>query len=312
MRILSSARTCEDAKPSAIAVGVFDGVHRGHRALLSKALTLARDGGLEAMVYTFHPHPAQVLVPAKAPKLIEGIEIRLERFAGMGMDAVILERFGAEFAAISAECFVDDILIGRLKAKHVVVGAGFTFGAGGKGNTDLLRERALVRGCAVHVVSPVEHQGERISSTRIRELVGHGDMRRAADLLGRPFAVIGLAMRGHRRGRGLGFPTANIALDTDLLPKRGVYAAVATGPLGAHQAVVNVGYAPTFGTQPVKIEVHLLDFKDRDLYGTTFAVEFIELLRDEKKFDGTAQLAAQIRDDISHARTILDALRPPE
>lgn len=296
-----------NGRPCAVALGIFDGVHRGHRVLLSRARELAQKDGIESLVYTFHPHPAQALVPTRAPRLIEPIEIRLERFAGMGLDAALLERFSPEFAATPPEKFVSEILFDKLQARHVVVGAGFTFGAGGKGTTALLTDLAKARGVSVHIVDPVLVDGERVSSTQIRDLVSAGDMRKAAALLGRPFTLTGLVMRGRRRGRELGFGTANLSPENELLPDNGVYAAIVNGAIGTFQSVVNVGTVPTFGDQALKIEAHLLGFDGRDLYGATLALDFIERLRNEQKFDNAAALKAQIGRDIDRARQLLAA-----
>jgi riboflavin kinase / FMN adenylyltransferase len=305
MRILGSSQDFSGETACAVAIGIFDGVHRGHRVLLTKARELAARDKIESVVYTFTPHPAQVLVPAKAPPLIEPIEIRLERFAGMGIDVALVERFTAAFAATSPATFVDDILLRRLRARHVVVGAGFTFGAGGKGTTEELDRRLAAHGAALHTVDPVLVEGERVSSTRIRELVRQGQVLRAADLLGRPYTLTGLVVRGRRRGHAIGFGTANLSPENELLPAHGVYAAVATGPIGTFQAVVNIGMTPTFGSDALKIEAHLLDFDGHTLYGTTLAVDFIDRLREERKFDGVDALKAQIGRDIVAARAIL-------
>ena len=305
MRILGSSLHFSGDAACAVAIGIFDGVHLGHRVLLGKARELAAAEKLESVVYTFNPHPAQVLVPAKAPPLIEPIEIRLERFAGMGLDVALVERFSAKFAATSPQVFAEEILVGRLKARHVVVGEGFTFGAGGKGTTEELARRLASRGATLHAIAPVLVDNERVSSTRIREHVRHGDMERAAALLGRPYTLTGLVMRGLRRGRELGFGTANLAPENELLPANGVYAALATGPIGTYRAVVNIGMTPTFGSNTLKIEAHLLDFDNRTLYGTTLAVEFIERLREERKFDSADALKAQILRDIASARQVL-------
>jgi riboflavin kinase / FMN adenylyltransferase len=307
MRILGSSQSVSDGKPCAVALGIFDGVHRGHRVLLGRSRELAAADAVESLVYTFHPHPAQVLVPARAPRLIEPIEIRLERFAGMGLDVALVERFSAEFAAMPPETFVRELLFDKLQARHVVVGAGFTFGAGGRGTTELLTALARERGAQVHVIDPVLVDGERVSSTQIRHLVATGDVRKAAKLLGRPFTLTGLVVRGRRRGRDLGFGTANLSPVGELQPDSGVYAAIASGPIGTFQAVVNIGTTPTFGNNALKVEAHLLGFEGRDLYGTTIALDFIDRLRNERRFDSVEALKAQISCDIDRAKEILAA-----
>jgi len=306
MRILGSTKNYDSPKSSAVAIGIFDGVHRGHQVLLGKVKELAAEHDLESIAYTFDPHPAVLLVPTRAPRLIEPIATRLERFEALHVDAALIERFSVAFAATPPEEFVDRILLHDLRARHVVVGAGFTFGAGGKGTTELLRARATAAGAVIHVVEPVIIDGERVSSTRIRTAVSDGDVRAAATLLGRPFALYGLVMRGARRGQALGFGTANLAPENELRPKNGVYACRVTGRIGSFQSVVNVGTTPTFGAGGLKIEAHLLDFDGHELYGTALAIEFLARLRDEQKFADVAALKAQIQRDIETAVALPD------
>ena len=306
MRIVASSRSLLRREgPFAIGIGVFDGVHRGHQELLQRVRDLACTEAVESLVYTFHPHPARVLNPARAPSLLEPIEDRLGHFAALGMDATLVERFDAAFAATEAERFVDEVLLGCLQARHVVVGEGFRFGLGGRGDVELLRARAGQQGCQVHAVAPVALEGERISSSRIRDRVRAGDVATAKRLLGRPFSLSGLVMRGARRGSTLGFGTANVQPENETLPAPGVYAAQANGPMGPHRAVVNVGFNPTFGSDVLKVEAHLLDYPGGELYGVTLVLHLVERLRDEQRFSGPEALKAQISRDIDNARRIL-------
>jgi riboflavin kinase/FMN adenylyltransferase len=308
MRILASSRNLnERVGPFAVGLGIFDGVHLGHRALLATVKQLADRDGVDSLVYTFNPHPAKVLVPERAPLLLEPIENRLEIFSTLGIDAVLVERFDREFAAMPAEAFIQGILSDKLAARHVVVGAGFTFGAGGRGTTTLLTERGQLAGFSTHIQPAILSDGEVVSSTRVRRLVQSGDLAAAAGLLGRPFALTGLVMRGMMRGAKLGFPTANLEVANETLPGTGVYLAYALGMFGEYGALVNVGYTPTFGSEKLKIEAHLLDFAFRPLYGSQMSLLLLEKLRDEQRFDGVAALRAQISHDIERARQLLSA-----
>jgi len=293
----------ETLGPYAVGLGIFDGVHVGHRALLDRVRDLATADGIESLAYTFNPHPATVLAPDHAPKLLEPVEGRLDGFAALGMVATLVERFDKEFATISAERFIEEVLIGKLCARHVVIGEGFTFGAGGKGTTLLLSGRKEFE---THIIAPVTIDGEVVSSTRIRALVTDGRVREAQALLGRPFTVFGLVMRGLMRGQKLGFPTANISAHNELLPARGVYAGRASGQFGSYPAVVNVGTTPTFGSsEGLKIEAHFLDFEFAPLYGQHVSLELIDKLRNEQKFSGPDALIEQIGRDIVSARGVL-------
>jgi riboflavin kinase/FMN adenylyltransferase len=304
MRILASHRNLKPgAGPYAVALGIFDGVHIGHRELLARVRQLAARDGIDSLAYTFNPHPAALLVPDRAPELLEPIENRLDGLAQLGLKATLVERFDHDFASMPAEEFVGGVLVDKLRARHVVVGDGFTFGAGGGGNTALL---ASCPHFETHVVPPVTFAGQVVSSTRIRTLVAEGRVREAASLLGRPFTLHGLVVRGHMRGQGLGFPTANIDIRNEIAPGRGVFAGRAFGAFGSFSSVVNVGYTPTFGdAEALKVEAHLLDFEPASLYGQNMSLELIAKLRNEQKFVGPEALVAQIERDIASARGVL-------
>ena len=290
--------------PSAVAIGIFDGVHRGHRVLLERCLSLAREEHLQSVVFSFDPHPAKVLAPTAAPVLIEPLEIRLQRFADLGFDATIVETFDLEFAGLSAKKFVRHVLLGRLKTQHVVVGENFNFGRGAEGCVDDLADYGEQYGFGVHVITPVHIENQPVSSTRIRQRVENGDMEAAECLLGRPFAVWGRVVRGDGRGRQIGFPTANLQQHGDLTAKIGVYACYVTLDDRVFDAVCNVGHAPTFGERGLRVEVHVLDYDGSDLYEKDLCVQFIARIRDEKAFDGIEALRAQIQTDIAAARKV--------
>jgi riboflavin kinase / FMN adenylyltransferase len=296
--------------PTAVAIGNFDGVHLGHQALLAE--TRRRAGAERAAVaLTFMPHPARVLAPAKAPPLIMPLPRRLTLLGEVGADVVVIQPFTPEFAAVEADDFVRRVLARELGAADVVVGFDFSFGRGRAGNVQRLQALGSELGISVAVIPPVSVDGLPCSSTRVRALVAAGDMRRAAALLGRPFELEGVVVRGAARGRSLGFPTANLAAETELAPRLGIYAArarLADGPddATAHVAAVSVGRNPTFTgpDAPITVEAHLLDFTG-DLYGRRLRLEMIEWLRDEQKFDSVQALVAQIGADVARVRALM-------
>jgi riboflavin kinase / FMN adenylyltransferase len=295
----------------AVAIGNFDGVHRGHQALLATASRLAHAAGGEAVVLTFDPHPARFLAPALAPPMLVTLERRLELLAEAGADAVVVEPFTADFAALPADRFIAEVLYGDLDARHVVVGWDFTFGAGRQGNATMLASEGARLHMGVSIVPPVMVAGLVCSSTKIREFVLEGRVEGAAMLLGRPFELAGRVVPGVRRGRTLGIPTANLDPEADLLPKPGVYAAWACRLDGAPplrlRAAVSVGSNPTFSAEgrgpssAVTVEAHLLDF-DGDLYGARLRLEFVGWLRDQRRFSSADELVAEIRRDILRTR----------
>lgn len=298
--------------PIAVAIGNFDGVHRGHQALLEEARARARRRGGPSAVLTFAPHPARLFAPAKAPPLIMSLERRLDLFAEAGIDVAIVEAFTPAFAAIEADEFVRRVLAQDLAAGDLVVGYDFSFGRGRTGNVARLAERGAELGLGVAVIPPVTIDGIPCSSTRVRELCAEGDVRRAATLLSRPVELEGRVVRGAARGRTLGFPTANVVPEGELVPKLGIYAArtrLLDGP-GAgsvHQTALSIGRNTTFtgpGTgAPVSVEAYLLDFEG-DLYDRRVRLEILDLLRDEQRFESIDALIAQITADVARIRAL--------
>lgn len=290
----------------AITIGNFDGVHLGHAALIARARAAAGTAG-EAVVLTFEPHPTRVLAPHLAPPLLTTRARKIELLAAAGADAVVIEPFGTALAALPAERFVEDILAGALGAAHVVVGGDFTYGKGRGGNVETLAAAGARHGFGVTVVPPVTVDGEIASSTRVRRYLRDGDPARAAALLGRPYDVDGVVIRGAGRGRGLGIPTANVAPDGDLLAAPGIYAVTLQRPgvdAAPLPAVASLGTNPTFvDGGALVLEVHVLDF-DADLYDTRVRTTFIARLRDEARFDSVDALLAQIDADIAAARAL--------
>lgn len=298
----------------AVAIGNFDGVHRGHVALLERARARAAAGGGQSAVLTFEPHPAVVLAPRLAPRLITPLDRKLELLSAAGIEACVVEPFDRDLAGLSPAEFARIVLADAIGARTVVVGFDFTFGHRRAGNTALLRELGRDLGFEVDVVEAFTVDGLVASSTRVRGFVGEGNMAGARLLLGRDFDVSGRVVQGAGRGRGLGIPTANIAPDGQLLPASGIYAVwlellpdgAGSPTSGARMpGAASLGTNPTFeGAGELTLEVHILDF-DGDLYGRRVRVGFVERLRGERRFPGVAELVDQIHKDIADTRRIL-------
>lgn len=274
-----------------VAIGTFDGVHVGHREVIRGNDT----------VLTFDPHPLSVVNPGAAPKLVMPFAIKRDLIAGLGVDELVVIPFDREFSELSAEDFVQSVLIGRLGARSVSVGENFRFGKGARGTPDFL---ATHREFETRVVALVAAAGETVSSSHIRGLVAAGDVRAAAEFLGSPFMLEGEVVHGDGRGRELGMPTANIVPDDRLVtPGHGVYAAWAHG----FPAAVNVGVRPTFGTgRGLLVEPYLIGFEG-DLYGQTLRIAFVERMRGERRFDSVDALVEQMRRDVEGAVLICEA-----
>jgi riboflavin kinase / FMN adenylyltransferase len=278
-----------------VAVGTFDGVHRGHREVIRGADT----------VLTFDPHPVAVINPEAAPKLLTPLSIKRDLIAGLGVEELVVIPFDREFASRSAEDFVEDVLASRLGAAEVAVGENFRFGKGARGDADFLRSRAEFE---TRVVPLVEVAGETVSSSQIRALVASGEVAKAADFLGGPFLLEGEVMSGDKRGHQLGMPTANLVPDDRLVcPGHGIYAAWAHG----YPAAVSVGVRPTFDSgRGVLIEAHLIGFEGV-LYGETLRIAFLERLRGEKRFESAEALIEQMNKDVEQAKQICEATKVP-
>jgi riboflavin kinase / FMN adenylyltransferase len=293
-----------------VAIGNFDGVHRGHQALVSAIASLAQADGREATVLTFDPHPARFFAPQLAPPMLMSLERRLDLLTQAGADVVLVEPFTAEFAALSAMDFIETVLRNDLGADHVVVGWDFSFGAKRQGNPTILTSEGTRLGMQITVVPPVMVDGLVCSSTKIREFVLEGRVEGAALLLGRPYETTGPVVHGQHRGRTLGIPTANIASETDLLPNPGVYAAWARALDGGERlpAAVSIGNNPTFvdarGAAPTTVEAHLLDF-DGDLYGKRMRLEYVGRVRDQRSFPSAGELVTEIKRDLQRVQEIL-------
>ena len=293
----------KDKRP-AVGLGNFDGVHVGHQAILAAVRADAAKRGAPSVLYTHDPHPAVVLRHGTPPPKITTLEEKIEIVDSLGLDYMVVEPFTIDFAAQTPEAFVRDVLVGRLGVGHAFVGENFGFGKGRAGKATDLQTFGTRLGFAVTLTKPVMVGGVPASSTRVREAVAAGDVTAAAGLLGRPFALRGTVVHGASRGAGLGFPTANLAPDKDLLPARGVYACIAWLDRKPYSALTNVGVKPTFGTEALTIEAFLLDYHG-DAYGASLNLEFAARLREEMKFPGIDELKAQIGRDVEQGRAIL-------
>jgi riboflavin kinase/FMN adenylyltransferase len=284
-----------------LAIGSFDGVHLGHQHVLKRVEELAAERGARSAVVTFEPHPRCVLEPARCPKSLTTIEERLGLLHLLGVDDGIVLKFTPQVAQLSADEFVA-ALGASMSIQGVVCGPDFGFGHRRQGNPEWLREHSL----PVEVVEPFLLDGEELHSSAIRRLLGEGDVPAANRLLGRPFLLRGTVEHGAEVGRGLGFPTANLAIQLNkLVPAQGIYAVRVKSPHGRHLGALNIGYRPTFGGDRLTIEVFLLDF-DGDLYGAQLEVAFVARLRDEKKFANAGELADAIARDVAETRRLLD------
>ena len=293
-----------DRSGGAVTVGNFDGVHLGHRSLVRAARRWADRLGGPCVVVTFDPPPSAVLDPAAAKPSLTTLSQRADLLRAAGADAVAVLPTDATLLNLGPEAFVADVLVGRFAARAVVEGANFRFGRDRAGDVAQLRVLGERYGLAVEAVPAVEVGGGPVSSSRVRTAVGAGDVALAADLLGRPHAVAGTVEAGAKRGRTLGFPTANVGGITTLLPRDGVYAVRATLDGRTVPAAANVGPAPTFGVAARTVEVHLLDFAG-DLYGRPLEVAFVARLRDTRRFSGVEELKGQLAADVAAARLAL-------
>jgi riboflavin kinase / FMN adenylyltransferase len=292
---------------TAIAVGSFDGVHRGHQSILKQVVDEARARGVQAAVLTFEPLPREFFAPAQAPARLTSLGERLALLAQCGIDIAFVERFDARFAGLAADDFAH-----RLKARYgahwVMVGHDFRYGAKRAGDVEHLRESALREGFEVEILPPVVEGSERISSTRVREALAQGDFSIAARLLGRPYAICGRVMHGEKRGRQLGFPTANVRLGRPKAPLHGIFAIKCYGAATRGlEGVASLGMNPAVRQGgPATLEAFLFDFSG-DLYGRRLSIEFLKKLRDEAHFASLDELTAQIARDCDDARAFFAA-----
>jgi len=302
MQILRSVPVAAP-RAAALTIGNFDGVHVGHQAMLARLLDAARAKGLEACAMTFEPHPREFFAPDKAPTRLTSLREKLELLRGAGLDRTYVMRFDYRFAQIAAEDFIERILVRGIGARHMLVGDDFRFGARRAGDLNMLSQHAERLGYTVDAMTSFVADGERVSSTAVRDALAAGNLSRAAGLLGRPYSISGRVVRGDGVGRKLGYPTANVQMKHNHPPLTGIFAVEAHG-LGAGplRGVASLGVRPTVKQNGAPVlEVYLFDL-DRDIYGCHVRVDFLEKLRDEEKYQDLATLTRQIARDVENAR----------
>ena len=300
----------DSARGGVVAIGNFDGLHRGHRGVLAQAQARARELGVPCNVMTFEPHPRRLFKPDQAPFRLSALRTKLRLMEALGIDNVFVLQFDWEFAKISAEAFVTDLLAGDLGARHVVIGRGFRYGHKRQGDTDLLQRLGEDQGFGVSALDAVlDEHGDTISSSRVRECLRSGEVREAQRLLGRPWEVEGRVEHGAKRGREIGFPTANVPLGEYLEPLHGIYAVRAGVDSGPDTFWMDgagyIGTRPSVQGQNVLLEVSLFDVTP-DLYNKHLRVQLIEFLRGDHAFDSVQALSLQIAEDCRHARRVLE------
>jgi riboflavin kinase/FMN adenylyltransferase len=311
MRIIERIEDIEKPFESAVVtIGNFDGVHIGHQNLFHQVVQHAAQLRGTAVAITFEPHPLRVLSDNRYPPLITLTEQKKELIAATELDVLLLIPFTRAFAEIPADVFVEDLLVKRIGMKAIIVGPDYAFGKNRAGDIHLLKKMGAAQGFELIIsdwINAAHGREDRISSTRIRDLVMAGDVTSARRLLGRCYQVRGTVVRGRNRGgKLLGFPTANLQLQDELCPQTGIYAVKVDCAGQLRQGVANIGYSPTFDDHQFTVEVHILDFKD-DLYGQKIKVNFVQRIREEIKFDSLEALSAQIRQDIAIAREIIQS-----
>jgi riboflavin kinase/FMN adenylyltransferase len=301
MKIFHGTENANILRPTVLTLGVFDGLHLGHQQIMKTVVERAQEVGAHPTAITFVPHPRAVLHPESAPPLLQTLDQRLTNFDVLGIEQAIVIPFDREFASQPAEGFLHETVHDRLHAKEVYLGKGFAFGKGRGGNIDLLRKMSRELGFFADEVPEVRLRGHRISSSRIRDLLADGRVNLTRRLLGRPYGVEGVIIRGNRRGHTIGFPTANLKPHNRVIPKFGVYATATLVDGNWRRSITNIGVRPTFETQAEpSIETYLFDF-DGDLYGDVLRVRFLHRIRDERKFNGIDELKTQIEKDSRRA-----------
>jgi len=305
MKVIRDSDTFpSELQNSIVTIGNFDGIHLGHKKIFRQLVEEARAHHRKTVVITFDPHPQKVLHPERRPFfLLTPLDEKLHLIEECGIDAVLLVTFTIEFAATTAEQFVQRILWDKLRLSKLYVGYDYAFGKGKKGNAEFLRAAGRNLGFEVDELGVVKEEDLIVSSTNIRLSICDGDVRLARNLLGRPYNIYGTVVRGYQRGTDIGVPTANIVSEK-VIPANGVYAVIADVEGRRHQGVINVGHNPTLGENKLSIEVHLFDFQD-NIYDNNVEIFFIDRLRSEQKFESAEHLVEQIKKDIDQARTIL-------
>ncbi|HEX7065335.1 MAG TPA: bifunctional riboflavin kinase/FAD synthetase [Bacillales bacterium] len=295
-----------DSVPVVMALGFFDGIHSGHQKVIRTAKEIADDKGIQSAVMTFYPHPAVVLGKRENPEYLTPIEHKQRLIESLGIDRLYIVEFNKAFSSLSPQQFVDEYMVG-LSVQHAVTGFDFTYGHKGKGTTETLADHAKDR-FGITIVGKVEENGEKVSSTKIRELLRSGKVSEVPRYLGQPYVIYGTVVSGEKRGRTIGFPTANIEPDGSyLIPSTGVYAVKMYLDGKWRDGVASIGFKPTFhenyGDQPA-VEIYLFDFKE-DIYGKAVAVKWFEKIRDEEKFSSVDALVERMKKDVEEAKAYL-------
>ena len=295
-------------EPSVVTVGFFDGVHLGHRAVLARTVEAARERGVRSVAVTFDRHPREILTPGREPRLLTTVERRAGLIRASEIDVLVVLGFTESFSRIPAERFVRDVLAGGIHAVHAVLGANFTFGHRAAGTVERLPELGRPYGMTAEGVPLLDLGGRRVSSSSVREALAAGDLAWPLVALGRRFVLDGEVVSGHGRGKGLGYPTANLRTwPRLLLPGQGIYAGLAEHGERRFLAAIDVGTNPTFGVEPLHVEAFFLDFPDRELRGESLAVAFWERLRDEVRYDSVDDLVRAIAQDVERTKAAVPA-----
>jgi riboflavin kinase/FMN adenylyltransferase len=302
MRLFHGTDNAEIARPTVLTLGVFDGLHLGHQLIMGTVVERARACGAVPTVITFDPHPRAVLHPESAPPMLQTFDQKIEAFGALGIEQTIVIRFTSEFAQIEADVFLRDIVRDRLRAVEVYLGRGFAFGRDREGNIELLRKASGQLGFRADEVAEVKLRGHRISSSRIRGALADGRVNLARRMLGRPYGVEGRVVRGEKRGRTLGFPTANLRPENRVIPNAGVYVTATLIEGAWRRSITNIGTRPTFesGSNQSSVETYVMDWEG-NLYGDVVRVRFLHRLRDERKFASIEELKHQISRDRDRA-----------
>jgi riboflavin kinase/FMN adenylyltransferase len=312
MEILRHLENRSHAVPRPIlTMGNFDGLHLGHQSLLRQMSQEAKDVGGSSVVLTFEPHPLKILAPKRAPKLLLTHKDKMLLLQSRGVDVVVIQEFNPTFAMIEAEDFVWSYLVEGLKVHQIWVGKEFRFGQGRRGDVGALTRWGKESGFEVKIIEPVMDEGQRISSTRIRALIEQGEVHQVSRFLGRCHFVSGRVVKGHQRGKALGFPTANISTRTEVLPPDGVYATFFWVKGRRWSSVTSLGSNLTFGEGPRTLETYLFDF-DGDLYDQSVRLSFVKRIREQKKFSSPELLVAQMHEDVEQAQEALRGAGPTE
>jgi riboflavin kinase/FMN adenylyltransferase len=305
MQIIRGTKHIPDPGPYPVmSIGNFDGVHLGHQIIFHRVAEIAHENKGTAIVFTFEPHPLKIIAPEKAPPLLTSFRKKMELIEHCGIDQVICADFNQGFADQQPREFSENILVGKIGVKEIVVGYDYAFGRGREGTIAYLQKMGEEFHFKVHVIDPVEFDGHRVSSSHVRELLEEGDVVRARDFLGRYYSIQGPVVHGHKTGHAIGFPTANMDTSKVQIPGTGVYAVYVTSEKVGYSGVVNIGFNPTFNRDRLSVEVHIFDFGDT-IYGEEIEITFIERIRGEIQFKSAQDLVAQIEKDIATAKTIL-------